>query len=100
MKRTLMIVAMLAALTIPMLAGADDQGWMPPEWTPTPPARPTVDLVRLVQLLEAKGVISDQEYAQLTRPQVSAPSPRGHGRTWTWAEIDAYQRSPLSNQSD
>ena len=61
MKRTWMIVAMLAALTIPMIAGADDQGWMPPEWTPTPPARPTVDLVRLVQLLEAKGMISDQD---------------------------------------
>jgi hypothetical protein len=87
-------------LTIPMLASADDQGWMPPEWTPTPPARPTVDLVRLVQLLEAKGVISDQEYAQLTRPQVSAPSARGNGRVWTWGEIDAYQRSPLSNQGD
>jgi hypothetical protein len=100
MKRTLMIVAMLAALTIPMLASADDQGWMPPEWTPTPPARPTVDLVRLVQSLEAKGVISDQEYAQLTQPQVSAPSPQGNGRVWTWGQIDAYQRSPLSNQGD
>jgi hypothetical protein len=37
MKRTLMMVAMLAALTMPMIAGADDQGWMPPDWTPTPP---------------------------------------------------------------
>jgi hypothetical protein len=88
MKRTLMIVAMLAALTIPVIASADDQGWMPPEWTPTPPAQPTVDLVRLVQLLEAKGVISDQEYAQLTQPQVAAPPPQGHGRVWTWDEID------------
>jgi len=26
MKRTLMVVAMLAALTIPMIASADDQG--------------------------------------------------------------------------
>jgi hypothetical protein len=56
MKRTLMVVAMLAALTIPTIASADDQGWMLPEWNPSPPARPTVDLVRLVQLLEAKGV--------------------------------------------
>jgi hypothetical protein len=100
MKRTWMIVAMLAALTIPMIAGADDQGWMPPEWTATPPARPTVELVRLVQLLEAKGVISDQDYAQLTQPQVSAPPPQGHDRVWTWDEIDAYQRSPIHNQGD
>ena len=100
MKRTLMVVAMLAALTIPMIAGADDQGWMPPEWTATPHARPTVDLVRLVQLLEAKGVISDQDYAQLTQPQVSAPSPQEHGRVWTWDEIDNYRRSPIHNQGD
>ena len=97
MKRTLMIVALLAALTIPVIAGADDQGWMPPEWTPTPPARPTVDLVRLVQLLEAKGVISDQDYAQLTQPQVSSPSPQGNGRDWTWRAIDAYRRSPINS---
>jgi hypothetical protein len=100
MKRTLMIVAMLTALTIPVIAGADDQGWMPPEWTPTPPARPTVDLVQLVQLLEAKGVISDQEYAQLTRSQLAAPPPQGNGRVWTWDEIDAYRRSPIRSQGD
>jgi hypothetical protein len=100
MKRTLMVVAMLTALIIPMIASADDQGWMPPTWNPTPPARPAVDLVRLVQLLEAKGVISDQDYVQLTQPQVSSPAPQGHGRVWTWDEIDAYQRSPIRNQGD
>ncbi len=100
MKRILMIVAMLAALTIPVIAGADDQGWMPPEWTPTPPSRPTVDLVRLVQLLEAKGVLSDHDYAQLTQPPLSSPSPQGNGRAWAWDEIDAYQRSPIRSQSD
>jgi hypothetical protein len=100
MKRTLMMVAMLAALTMPMIAGADDRGWMPPDWTPTPPARPTVDLVRLVQLLESKGVISDQDYLQLTQRQLSSPTPQGHGRAWTWDEIDAYQRSPIRNQGD
>jgi hypothetical protein len=42
----MMIATMLVALTIPMSAGADDQRWMPPEWTSTAPARPTVDLVR------------------------------------------------------
>ena len=56
MKWTLMVVAMLAALTIPTIASAADHGWMLPEWNPSPLARPTVDLVRLVQLLEAKGV--------------------------------------------
>jgi hypothetical protein len=100
MKRTLMMVAMLAALTMLMIAGADDQGWMPPDWTPTPPARLTVDLVRLVQLLESKGVISDQDHLQLTQPQLSSPTPQGHGRAWTWDEIDAYQRSPIRNQGD
>ena len=100
MKRTLMVVAMLAALTIPVIASADDQGWMPPAWNPTPPARPTIDVVRLVQLLEAKGVISDQDYVQLTQPQVSSPAPQGHDRVWTWDQIDAYQRSPIRNQGD
>lgn len=100
MKRRLMILAMLAALAMPMIAGADDQGWMPPEWTPTPPAQQTFDPVRLVQLLEAKGVISDQEYAQLTQPQWSSPSPQGNGRVWTWDEIDAYRRSPIRSRGD
>jgi hypothetical protein len=100
MKRTLMVVAMLAALTIPTIASADDQGWMRPEWNPSPPAWPTVDLVRLVQMLEAKRVTSDQDYVQLTQPQVSSPVPQGHGRVWTWDEIDAYQRSPIRNQGD
>jgi hypothetical protein len=100
MTRFLMMVALLAALTMPMIAGADDQGWMPPDWTPTPPARPAVDLVQLVQLLESKGVISDQDYLRLTQPQLSSPRPQGHGRGWTWDEIDAYQRSPIRSQGD
>ena len=100
MKQILVVVAMLAALMMPMTAGADDQGWMPPDWTPTPPARPTVDLVRLVHLLESKGVVSDQDYLQLTQPQLSSPTPQGHGRAWTWDEIDAYRRSPIRSQGD
>jgi hypothetical protein len=100
MKRTLLIVALLAALTMPMIAGADDQGWMPPEWTPTPPARPSVDLVRLAQLLESRGVISDQDYLRLTQPQSFSLAPQGNGRAWSWEEIDAYQRSPIRNQED
>ena len=92
MRRTLIIIAMLAVLAVPMIASADDQGWMPPEWTPTPPARATVDLVQLVQLLEAKGVISDEEYAQLTQPGLSSPSRQEQARVWTWDEID---RNPV-----
>jgi hypothetical protein len=88
MRRKFLMLALLAALAVPMTAGADDQGWMPPGWTPTPPARTTVDLVQLVQLLEAKGVISDQEYARLTQPRLPSPSRQGQSRVWTWDEID------------
>jgi hypothetical protein len=89
MKRTLMVLAMLTVLALPMLVWADETV-IPPEanWTPTPPARPTVDLVQLVSLLVEKGMITHQEYAQLTQPQLSALSPQGNGRVRTWAEID------------
>jgi hypothetical protein len=100
MKRTLMIVAMLAALMIPVIAGANDREWMPPEWTPTPPARQTIDANQLASLLVEKGMLTRQDYAQLTPPPASSPAPQGHGRVWTWGEIDTYQRSPLSNQGD
>jgi hypothetical protein len=92
MKRYVLVLMVLSLLSLPLVVGADDQGWIPPEWTPTPPARPTVDLVQLVQLLRAKGVISDHEYAQLTRPQASSPSRLGDGRVWRWDEID---RNPV-----
>ena len=88
MKWTLMIVAVVILLTLPMMAGADDQGWMPPEWTPTPPARQTIDLVRMVQLLRAKGVLTDDEYGQLTQPSWPAFARQGRGRVWTWNEIE------------
>jgi hypothetical protein len=87
MKRYILVLMTLMLLTVPMVVGADDQGWMPPAWTPTPPARPIVDVVQLMQLLVAKGVISDQEYAQLIQPQSSAPSPSGQDRSWTWYEV-------------
>jgi hypothetical protein len=76
----------LTLLTAPLVVWAEETV-IPPEanWTPTPPARPTVDLVQLVQLLLAKGVITDQEYAQLIQPQ-SSSQPR-HVRAWTWDEI-------------
>jgi hypothetical protein len=90
------VLLVMALLSLPLWAGADETT-IPPEanWTPTPPARPTIDLVQLVQLLVAKGVISDQEYAQLTQPQLSSPSPAGHARGWTWYEV---YRSPVRSR--
>jgi hypothetical protein len=87
MKRYVLVLMALMLLTVPLMAGADDQGWMPPEWTPTPPARPTVDLVQLVELLRAKGVISDHEYAQLTQPQSSSSAQPRQARVWSWNEV-------------
>jgi hypothetical protein len=96
MKRYMLVLMALMLLAVPLVVGADDQGWMPAEWNPTPPARPSVDLVQLMQLLVAKGVISDQEYAQLTQPQSSprVQSPRARG--WTWNEV--YRNPVLSSR--
>ena len=95
MKRYMLALMVLTLLSVPLIGGADDTK-IPPEanWTPTPPARPTVDLVQLVQLLMAKGVISDHEYAQLTQPQSSPPSRPGDARLWRWDEV--YRNPVLS----
>jgi hypothetical protein len=84
MKRALMVLAVLAVLAIPMTVRADETV-IPPEanWTPTPPARSTVDVNQLASLLVEKGMITPQEYAQLTQQQLSAPSQQGHARVWT-----------------
>jgi hypothetical protein len=87
MKRYVLVLLVLTLLTVPLAVEAGDQGWLPPEWTPTPPARPSVDLVQLVQLLRAKGVLSDHEYAQLTRPPSSSAAQSGQARVWTWHEV-------------
>jgi hypothetical protein len=92
MKRYMLVLVALMLIAVPVVVGADDLGWMPPEWNPTPPARPSVDLAQLVQLLVAKGVISDQEYAQLTQPQSSSAAQPRHARGWTWYEV---YRSPV-----
>ncbi|MBI3328557.1 MAG: hypothetical protein HYZ81_17880 [Nitrospinae bacterium] len=75
MKRYLMIFAALALLAVPMAAGAEGT-WIPPElnWTPTPPARGTIDTTRLQEGLVKKGVITPQEAAQLAQPPVTAPT--------------------------
>src|SRR5690606_28439613 len=92
MRRTSIILAMLAVLALPVMVWAQGNGEtiIPPEaqWTPTPPARQSVDPARLARLLREKGVLSDQEYAELTRPHVSSPSQPGQARVWTWDEID------------
>jgi hypothetical protein len=58
MRRTLILMMLMtcAALAMPVVATGDDQT-IPPEahWTPTPPARSTVDVNRLVSLLVDKG---------------------------------------------
>ncbi len=92
MRRKLMILAVLAVLALPLVARAgdhvvagadnhpdpgrtwDDTGWMPSWWTTTPPASKTVDLVQLAEVLLAKGVITPQEYAQLTQSQSAMSS--------------------------
>ena len=96
MKRYMLIGLALLLLTVPLMAEADDQGWMPPEWSPTPPARQSIDLGQLMQLLVTKGVISDQEYAQLTQPQSPSPAQPRHARVWTSDEI--YHNPVLSSR--
>jgi hypothetical protein len=96
MKRYMLVLMALMLLAVPLVVGADDQGWMPPAWNPTPPARPSIDLVQLMQLLVTKGVISDQEYAQLTQPQSSTPARPPHARSWTWNEV--YRNPVLSSR--
>ena len=98
MKRKVIILAMLAVLALPMMVRADETV-IPPEahWTPTPPARSTVDLSQLASLLAEKGMITPQESTQLTRPPSSSLPPQGNGRDWTWGDIDAYQRSPVNS---
>lgn len=97
MKRTLMTVALLTLLTLPTMAAAGDQGWMPPGWTPTPPARQTIDVVRMAQLLRAKGILTDNEYGQLTQSPRPSPAEQGRGRVWTWDEIE---HNPVRSTGD
>jgi hypothetical protein len=74
MKRVITMMAVLAALALPMAAGADDNP-IPPEanWTPTPPARSMVDAAQLTDLLVEKGVLTPGDQAHLSRPAVVMP---------------------------
>jgi hypothetical protein len=100
MKRLPITVALMLLLALPLMAGANDQGWMPPEWTATPPAQPTIETAQLASLLVDKGMITPRDYIQLTQPLGSSPAPQGNGRGWTWDEINAYQRSPIRSPGD
>jgi hypothetical protein len=74
MQRKVMILAMLAVFALPVTVQADETV-IPPEadWTATPPARRTVDANQLAALFVEKGMITQQDYAQLTRAPLSRP---------------------------
>lgn len=74
MNRVLVVVAVLATLVLPMVAGADET-FVPPEanWSAVPPARPTIDAVQLVDVLVKKGVLSPVDQASLMHSPVVRP---------------------------
>lgn len=88
MQRTLMILAMVAVLVIPLMASANDQDQMPSMQAPSPSLQPEVNLEQLVHILVAKGVLNAHDYAHLTDSQGSVPLRPGQARVWTWDEID------------
>jgi hypothetical protein len=88
MKQTLMVVTVLILLALPMMAGADDQGWLPPEWTPTPPAQQTIDLAQTGQAPRANGVLTNDEYGQSTMPASPSSAQQERSSVWTWSEIE------------
>jgi hypothetical protein len=98
MRRTVMMVIMCAALATPLVASADDQT-IPPEaqWTPTSPARSTVNVHQVASVLVDTGMITPHEDTPLTQPQASSPSPHSRARAWTWGDTD---RDPVRSTSD
>jgi hypothetical protein len=71
MKRYVLVLMVLTLLSLPLIAGADDQT-IPPEanWTPTPPASPTVNARELVEVLVRKGLLAPIDQSQLTQSPV------------------------------
>jgi hypothetical protein len=94
MKRWVLVLVALMLLTGSLAVWADDQGWMPPGWDPTPPAQPSIDLVHLMQLLVNKGVINEHEYAQLTHSPSSSPAQSANARGQSWNEV---YRNPMGS---
>ncbi len=71
MRRYLAVFAMLAMLSIPLVAIAGEETFIPREarWSPTPPAQTTIDTAGLTQLLVEKGVLTLQEQAAILQRQ-------------------------------
>lgn len=63
MKRLPITMALMLLLALPLMAGADDQGWIPPEWTATPPAQPTSKTGQRGSRLWDNGKITPRGYA-------------------------------------
>jgi hypothetical protein len=73
MKRLMIFAAALAVLTLPVVAGADDEK-IPPElnWDPTPPAQVVVDAEKLIDVLVKNGVLTPVEQTQITQSGAGA----------------------------
>jgi hypothetical protein len=82
MRCTVMMLVICAALATPLVASADDQTISPEaHWTPTPPARSTVDVHQLASLLVNTGMITPHESTQLPpHRRLHPPSTAAPGR--------------------
>lgn len=77
MKRYFVLLAVLALLALPLVAGADihgrswdDTGSMPSWWTPTPPMGGTAGMT------PGKPLLTPREQTRLTQAQVATPAPK------------------------
>lgn len=75
MKRFVVVVMVLTFLSMPLVAVADETP-IPPEanWTPTPPARKSIDAGQLMELLVRKGVLTSIDQSELGQSQVATPT--------------------------
>lgn len=75
MKRYVLVLMVLTLLSLPLMAGADDQT-IPPEanWTPTPPASAKVDARELMEMLVRKGLLTPIDQSKLTQSPVVIPA--------------------------
>jgi hypothetical protein len=82
MKRLPITVALMLLLALPLMAGADDQGWMPPEWTATPPAQQTSKAGQQGSRLLNKGMITPRAYARgaFAQERPASAQPENAGR--------------------
>jgi hypothetical protein len=75
MKRYVVVLMVLTLLSLPLMAGADDQT-IPPEanWTPTPPYGSSVDAKELMEVLVRKGLLVPADQSQLIQSPVAIPT--------------------------